>query len=53
LSRDLRQALEQDAALVRTGHSAASAYGWDELNQGPDSTWSLDAYLPLEAFSNL
>ena len=48
----LWQALEQDAVLVRTGISAANAYGCDEPT--PDSaTWSLDAYLPLEAFSSL
>ena len=51
--RGLRQALDRDAALVRTGLSAASAYGWDELSQGPGSPWSLDAYLPFEAFSTL
>jgi segregation and condensation protein B len=50
--RGLRQVLEQDAALVRTGLSAADAYGWDELAQR-SATWSLDAYLPLAAFSDL
>jgi segregation and condensation protein B len=53
LPRSLHQALEQDAALVPTGLSAASAYGWDELSHRPGSSWSLDAYLPLEAFSTL
>ncbi len=52
LPRSLRQALEHDPALVRTGTSAASAYGWDDLAQ-KSATWSLDAYLPLEAFSSL
>jgi segregation and condensation protein B len=51
--RALRQALEQDAALVRTGISAAAAYGWDDLKQDLASSWRLDAYLPLEAFSAL
>ncbi|HKB47428.1 MAG TPA: helix-turn-helix domain-containing protein, partial [Ktedonobacterales bacterium] len=50
----LREALERDAGLVRTGLSAARAYGWDELLQpGADPAWVLDAYLPLEAFSAL
>ena len=30
----LRQALEQDASLVRTGSSEAQAYGWRELQPG-------------------
>jgi hypothetical protein len=50
--RDRREALERDAALVRSGVSSASAYGWDELI-GNGQTWSLDAYLPLEAFCQL
>jgi len=50
--RGLREALECDAALVRTGTSAASAYGWAELAQ-KGATWSLDAYLPLAAFAGL
>jgi segregation and condensation protein B len=49
----MRQALERDPSLVRTGASAASAYGWDELDAGKRSTWRLDAYLSLEAFSSL
>jgi len=53
LPRGLRQALEGDAALVRTGASAAAAYAWDELVDRAEPTWMLDAYLPLEAFSAL
>jgi hypothetical protein len=53
LPRGLRQTLERDAALVRTGASAASVYGWDELNPRSGSTWQLDAYLKLEAFEAL
>ena len=51
----LRHALEQDPTLVRTGSSAAAAYGWAERLSGsqPDSSWVLDAYLPLAAFSAL
>ena len=49
----LRQALERDAALVRTGAGAASAYGWDELGAGDRSTWRLDAHLSVEVFSKL
>jgi hypothetical protein len=50
----LREALEGDAALVRTGLSAAHAYGWDELLQpGTGPAWVLDAYVPIEAFSAL
>jgi hypothetical protein len=37
---------------VRSGVSAASAYGWDELAQHVP-TWSLDAYLSMEAFSSV
>jgi len=48
----LRQTLEHEPALVRAGVSAARAYGWTELAQ-IGATWSLDAYLPLEAFSSL
>src|SRR5207302_10615854 len=44
LPRGLRQALEQDAAVVRTGASAAGAYGWDEFRNRA-ATWSLDVYL--------
>ncbi len=39
--RGLRQGLERDAALVRTGVSAAGAYGWVELTQQVTS-WMLD-----------
>jgi segregation and condensation protein B len=50
----VREALEGDAGLVRTGVSAAKAYGWHELLQ-PDAqpVWVLDAYVPLEAFAAL
>ena len=51
--RGLRRALEHDAALVRTGCSAAGAYGWDELAGRPDPRRLLDAYLPPEVFSVL
>jgi hypothetical protein len=51
--RELREALERDATLVRTGGSAAAPYGWDELQPAPGSTWLLDGYLPLGAFSEL
>src|SRR5207253_9121680 len=40
------------AVVVRTGASAAGAYGWDELTQRTP-TWSLDAYLSVNAFSAL
>jgi hypothetical protein len=53
LPRRLREALELDLALVRTGINAAPAYGWDELANRPDPSWVLDAYLPLTAFSAL
>jgi hypothetical protein len=50
----LREALEGDAVLLRTGLNAAGAYGWDELlRHGADPAWVLDAYVPLEAFSAL
>jgi segregation and condensation protein B len=52
LPRRLRLALEHDAVLVRTGISSAGVYGWDELTHRVP-TWSLDAYLPVEAFSAL
>jgi segregation and condensation protein B len=45
-------ALEHDALLVRSGVSTAAAYGRAELT-GHGQTWSLDAYLPLAAFSEL
>jgi hypothetical protein len=39
---------------VRTGLSAAHAYGWDELLQsGANPAWVLAAYLPFGAFSAL
>jgi segregation and condensation protein B len=38
---------------VRTGTSASSAYGWEQLAEQSSASWSLDAYLPLEAFSSL
>jgi hypothetical protein len=48
----LRRRLEQDTALVRTGVSAAAAYGWPELDpesksESEKTTWALDAYVPL------
>jgi segregation and condensation protein B len=50
----MRQVLEHDAVLVRTGVSAASAYGWEVLLQpGRDPAWMLDAYLPFDVFSKL
>jgi segregation and condensation protein B len=52
LPRGLRRVLEQDAAVVRTGASAAGAYNWDELAQAAP-TWWLDGYLSLDAFSAL
>lgn len=51
--RGLRQALELDPALVRTGTSASAAYGWEELADGRDLSWVLDAYLSVKAFSAL
>ena len=55
IPRELRDSLERDVALVRTGLSAAGAYGWDELIKAgaASATWSLDAYLPVEAFDSL
>ena len=38
---------------MRTGASAAAAYGWDELTGQGNSTWRLDAYLSLEMFDTL
>jgi hypothetical protein len=39
---------------VRTGRSAAHAYGWGELLQpSADPAGVLDAYVPIEAFSAL
>jgi segregation and condensation protein B len=49
----LRQALEGDAALVRTGASAAAAYGWDDLPRARNSGWLVDGYLSETAFSAL
>ena len=37
---------------MRTGISAARAYGWTELTQHVAS-WMLDSYLSVEAFSGL
>lgn len=51
LPRGLREALERDAALVRTGANSAAAYGWDEVVVAPDLSWQFDAYLPHDAFS--
>jgi hypothetical protein len=53
LPQGLREALERDAALVRTGASSAAAYGWDELIEARDLSWRLDAYIPRDAFANL
>jgi segregation and condensation protein B len=53
LPRGLRQALERDSSLVRTGASVAAAYGWDALVEARDLSWRLDAYVPQEAFSAL
>ncbi|MBV9595442.1 MAG: helix-turn-helix domain-containing protein, partial [Chloroflexi bacterium] len=50
---ELRVELEQDAALVRTGASAAAAYGWNELSHATKPTWLLDAYVSSEAFEGL
>jgi segregation and condensation protein B len=47
----VRASLDKEAALVRTGASAAAAYGWDELRSG--SRWALDAYLPVDALQRL
>jgi segregation and condensation protein B len=48
----LREALEGDAALVRTGVSVAAAYGWQELRDTA-ITWLLDAYISVGAFNHL
>jgi hypothetical protein len=43
-----------DAALMRTGLSAAGAYGWDELtSRTSTATWLFDAYVPVTAFETL
>src|SRR5439155_17741896 len=39
-------------ALVRSGSSTATAYGWADVRQHGQS-WVLDAYLPLGAFAEL
>jgi len=44
LPESLRGTLEHKAALVRTGASAATAYGWDELRDSDRPNWRLDAY---------
>jgi hypothetical protein len=49
--RLVRQALEQDASLVRTGVSAARPYGWREFEAG--EPWILDAYVPIQAVEEL
>jgi len=43
--------LGKNASLVRTGASAAAAYGWDELSHS--SPWALDAYVPADAVRRL
>jgi segregation and condensation protein B len=53
LPRALREALELESALVRTGASVAAAYGWDELVEVGNLTWRLDAYVWQDAFSSL
>src|SRR5258708_705548 len=52
LPAPLAAALEHDASLVRTGLSAARPYGWTELSSDGQA-WRLDAYIPLEALSEL
>src|SRR2546423_98021 len=53
LPRGLREALEHDSALVRTGASAAAAHGWAEIGAADGLSWRLDAYVPQDAFSAL
>jgi segregation and condensation protein B len=53
LPRGMREALEREAALVRTGASAAAAYSWYELIEPHAPSWRLDAYVSQEDFSNL
>jgi excisionase family DNA binding protein len=53
LPRAMREALERESALVRSGASAAAAYGWDELVDARNLTWRFDAYVSQDAFSNL
>jgi segregation and condensation protein B len=43
--------LQKDAALVRTGVSAAAPYGWQELSIG--QPWVLDAYVAADALRRL
>src|SRR5262249_37923030 len=45
LPHGMGEALEHDSALVRTGASAAAAYGWDELVELHELRWRLDAYV--------
>ena len=47
----VRQGLEHEASLVRTGVSAARPYGWREVEAG--NPWALDAYLPIQALERL
>ena len=49
----VRKALEEDAALVRTGASIARAYGWNELTEPLASAWRLDGYVSIEVFDAL
>src|SRR5579859_2142607 len=49
---DVAAALEHDATLVRTGLSAARAYGWTELTSAGQA-WRLDAYISPQVFSAL
>jgi segregation and condensation protein B len=51
--RHVRQALEGEAALVRTGASAAAAYGWDELTDATRASWLLDGYVSQSSFAEL
>jgi hypothetical protein len=53
LPRELRRRLDQDAALVRTGLSAAAGYGWHELSGPQIATWSLDAYIAVDSYGVL
>ena len=51
VSAPIVEALATDAALVRTGASAASPYGWDELTAG--EPWALDAYIQADALQRV
>jgi segregation and condensation protein B len=53
LPDELRTALDQDTALVRTGASAAASYTWHQLTERGDAAWWLDAYMSLSAFEAL